>query len=75
VTDPRCHEEHCITCGDLGVEMRVAAAADARGVARCTDAGGAQSDVDVLLVDPVAPGERLLVHAGVAIARIEEADT
>jgi hydrogenase maturation factor len=53
--------------------MRVAAAADGAGLAPCDDADGARSEVDVLLVDPVVPGELLLVHAGVAIARIEEA--
>jgi hydrogenase maturation factor len=68
-----CGEEHCITCGDQGIEMRVAAAADDAGLAACQGADGARSEVDVLLVEPVVPGELLLVHAGVAIARIEEA--
>ena len=67
-----CGEEHCITCGDQGLEMRVTAAADGAGIAPCRDAGGARTDVDVLLVEPVVPGELLLVHAGVAIARVEE---
>jgi hydrogenase maturation factor len=65
-----CGEEHCITCGDQGIEMRVAAAPDAAGIASCRDAAGARSDVDVLLVEPVVPGELLLVHAGVAIGRV-----
>ena len=66
-----CGEDHCITCGDQGIEMRVAAA-DAGGIAPCHDADGGRGDVDVLLVEPVVPGELLLVHAGVAIARVEE---
>jgi hydrogenase maturation factor len=65
-----CGEEHCITCGDQGIEMRVAAAPDAVGIASCQDADGGRSDVDVLLVEPVVPGELLLVHAGVAIGRV-----
>jgi len=72
VSGARCGEEHCITCGDLAVEMRVAGAADAGGIACCVDAEGGRADVDVLLVDPVAVGERVLVHAGVAIARLAE---
>jgi hydrogenase maturation factor len=70
VTAPRCHEEHCITCGDEGIEMRVAQAADAHGIARCQAGDGAPAEVDVLLVEPVVPGDLLLVHAGVAIARV-----
>jgi hydrogenase maturation factor len=65
-----CGEEHCITCGDQGIEMRVAGAADAAGIVSCQDADGARTDVDVLLVEPVVPGELLLVHAGVAIGRV-----
>jgi hydrogenase maturation factor len=72
VSDPICHAEHCITCGDEGIAMRVAQAADARGIAPCRDEDGARADVDVLLVEPVAPGDLVLVHAGVAIARLGE---
>jgi hydrogenase maturation factor len=73
VSDPVCHAEHCITCSDEGIAMRVAQAADARGIASCRDEDGALADVDVLLVEPVAPGDVVLVHAGVAIARLEAA--
>jgi hydrogenase maturation factor len=75
VTAPRCQEEHCITCSDEGIEMRVAGAADTEGIAACRDAEGARADVDVLLVEPVRPGDLLLVHAGVAIGRLREATT
>ena len=64
-----CEDEHCITCGDVAVELRVVAVDEAAGLARCRDAEGAESDVETLLVAPVAPGERLLVHAGTALAR------
>ena len=48
--------------------MRVIASDDATAV--CRDADGASHDVAVELVDPVAPGDELLVHAGVAIRHL-----
>ena len=62
---------HCITCGDDGVEMRVVAVDDARGLALCEAAGGARESVEIALVDAVAPGDALLVHAGTALAKLE----
>ncbi len=59
----------CITCGDHAVELRVVSVDDARGLAVCADEAGASIEVDVLLVAPVGTGDRLLVHAGTAIAR------
>jgi hydrogenase maturation factor len=56
--------DHCITCSDEGVEMRVLAVDD-EGLARC-DGGEVVTD----LVGRVEPGDRVLVHAGVAIARV-----
>ena len=61
---------HCITCGDDGVEMRVVAVDDARGLALCEAAGGARESVEIALVDAVAPGDALLVHAGTALAKL-----
>jgi hydrogenase expression/formation protein HypC len=58
----------CITCGDVAVELRVVSVDEASGLAVCADESGASTEVDVLLVAPVAPGEQLLVHAGTAIA-------
>lgn len=60
---------HCVTCSDEAVPMRVVEVREADGTAVCRDGGGAESEVMVDLVAPVAPGERLLVHAGVALAR------
>ena len=57
--------DHCITCSDEGLEMRVLEARD-DGIALCD--GG---DVMTELVGPVRAGDRVLVHAGVAIARVE----
>ena len=63
-----CSEEHCITCGDEATPMRVVnAEPDAQ--ATCTDEAGASHRVAIDLVEPVMPGEELLVHAGVAIGR------
>jgi hydrogenase expression/formation protein HypC len=60
----------CLTCGDVAVPVTVleAGAPDAM----CEDEHGQQGLVGVELVAPVAPGERLLVHGGVAITRLEE---
>ena len=56
----------CITCGDVGIAMEVLAAHD--GTAVCLDQQGERHEVAVDLVEPVGPGDRVLVHAGVAIA-------
>jgi hydrogenase maturation factor len=58
----------CITCGDVAVEMDVIQTDAASSLALCRSAEGEQL-VDVELVGPVAVGERVLVHAGTAIAR------
>ena len=72
-----CGAEHCITCGDDGEPMTVVRVDADRGLALCSEDGGARSTVETALVDPVAPGDRVLVHAGTAIARLapEEAAT
>jgi hydrogenase expression/formation protein HypC len=70
---PRCHEEHCITCSDEGVPMRVLDVDPATGLATCVDSGGGRSEIDVALVEPVAAGTTVLAHAGVAIALVEAA--
>jgi hydrogenase expression/formation protein HypC len=61
---------HCITCGDLGVEMRVLRVDESRSLALCEDANGVRATVEIGLVD-ASPGAELLVHAGTAIARLE----
>lgn len=58
----------CITCSDEAIEMRVTAFDAASGLARCVDPEGNESAVDALLVDGIAEGTRLMVHAGTAIA-------
>jgi hydrogenase assembly chaperone HypC/HupF len=63
-----CDEHHCITCGDDGVPMQVVRVDEERMLALCEDDTGARSSVEIALVEPVAPGDTVLVHAGTAIA-------
>jgi hypothetical protein len=60
----------CITCGDQGIEMVVLTCDAASALARCRAGDGSLSEVDTGLVNPVAPGTRLMVHAGTAIAAL-----
>jgi bifunctional N-acetylglucosamine-1-phosphate-uridyltransferase/glucosamine-1-phosphate-acetyltransferase GlmU-like protein len=65
-----CGSQHCITCGDDGEPMTVVAFDPERGLALCAGESG-RSSVETALVEPVEVGDRLLVHAGTAIARLE----
>ena len=65
-----CGPDHCITCSDEGVEMRVVRLDAARGLALCERRDGARESVEVALVDTAAVGDTLLVHAGTALARV-----
>ena len=64
-----CEDGHCVTCADEGVPMRVLAP-PVDGLARCRDDAGAEVEVMTSLVEPLAAGEQVLVHAGVALARV-----
>ena len=59
---------HCITCSDDGVPMTVVRVDAERMLALCEDDDGRRSSVEIALVEPVTPGQLLLVHAGTAIA-------
>jgi hypothetical protein len=67
---PECAEEVCVTCSDEG-RMGEVVSPSAEGVAAVRTARGVESVVTAL-IDPVAAGELVLVHAGTAISRIEE---
>ena len=71
MTGPECSADHCITCSDEGVPMRVLRVDAARALALCAGADGARATVEIALVDGVAPGDELLVHAGTALARLD----
>ena len=58
----------CITCGDVGVEMQVVRVDG--NLAVCETPDGDVRTVEVALVDDVACGEKLLVHADVALVRL-----
>jgi hydrogenase maturation factor len=60
--------DHCITCGDVGVEMRVVRLDD--DLAVCEAADGDFRTVEVALVEGVSEGDTLLVHADVALVRL-----
>ena len=64
--DPR---RACITCADEGIAMRVVALGE-DGLGTCTGRDGAHEVVDLALVVPVAPGDEVLVHAGVALIQL-----
>jgi hydrogenase maturation factor len=68
MTGPSCEQQPgCITCGDEGIPMRVVSVSGEGAV--CVDESGSRREgVAVDLVGPVAPGDRVVVHAGVAIA-------
>ena len=75
--DPGCdHREGCITCGDEAIEMLVERVDAERGLALCREAGGKRkSSVETALVGSVGIDDRLLVHAGTAIARVGQGVT
>ena len=73
--DPRtahaCHPlSGCITCSDDALPMRIEAVREGGRLALCIDEGGARSEVMTDLVQPVAVGDRVLVHAGAALLRL-----
>ncbi len=66
------HHAGCITCGDEAVEMNVLRVDRDRGLALCRAGDDAPTSVEIALVEPVGDGDRLLVHAGTAIAHAAE---
>ncbi|HZO97934.1 MAG TPA: HypC/HybG/HupF family hydrogenase formation chaperone [Gaiellaceae bacterium] len=58
----------CVTCGDVAVAATVV---EVDGDSALVEAGGVRERVGVELVAPVAPGETLLCHAGIALQRLE----
>lgn len=61
-------EPGCITCGDVAVVLTVSTVDGPD--ATCHDAIGRAELVATELVGNVLPGDRVLVHAGVAIERV-----
>jgi hydrogenase maturation factor len=64
-------EGHCITCSDEALQVRVLNVDEENGLAQVT-LNGTEEEIDISLVESIAPGDILLVHGGVAIARVDE---
>lgn len=62
----------CITCSDEALPARVLNMDTETGLA-LVEVMGTTIEIDITLVEAVAPGDWLLVHGGVAIAHTEEA--
>jgi hydrogenase maturation factor len=58
----------CITCGDEALEAEVVRV-DEDGTALVA-VGGRTIEIDVSLIDELSRGDRVLIHGGVALARL-----
>ena len=61
----------CLTCSDEAQPARVLSVGEAVGLA-LVEVGGTITEIDVTLVETVAPGDWVLTHGGVALGRLEE---
>ena len=61
-------EPGCITCGDVALALTVVTVTGADATCRADD--GREEPVALELVGDVTAGDRLLVHAGVALERL-----
>jgi hypothetical protein len=59
----------CITCGDVALVLEVVSVNGADAVCRAADSGTEVVAVD--FVAPVVPGDRVLVHARVALEKLQ----
>jgi hypothetical protein len=66
-----CTDDVCITCSDEGRLGEVVRPPLVRGEAALVRAGLGTELVDVTLIDEVAVGDLLLVHAGFALTRVD----
>ena len=73
---PEGTETICVTCSDegrLGEVVTASGESEAPGMATVRTARGVENVVTTL-IDPVAAGELVLVHAGTAISKLDEED-
>lgn len=61
----------CITCSDEGRPLQVISV-DSDGITAHARGARGEETVDVSLVGTVAPGDKILVHAGLAITKVED---
>jgi hydrogenase maturation factor len=66
--EPECADDVCITCSDEGRVAEVRSIGQDGSVEVLVQ--GVTETIDASLIDPVAPGDLLLVHAGVALTAI-----
>jgi hydrogenase expression/formation protein HypC len=71
ISSDYCTLDHdgCIVCSDAGIPLRVVSIEG--DDALCEDTLGNTTEIAVELVKPVATGEILLTHGGVAISKVE----
>ncbi len=74
-TDPDCTDEVCVTCSDEGRPGEVVLAPETPYSPALVRTATGEEAVDVTLVGEVAPGDLVLVHAGSAIARVDEEES
>ena len=60
----------CVTCADEALPALVVAVDAATGLAQVVLLEET-TEVDISLVDALEPGDRVLVHGGVALARLD----
>jgi hydrogenase maturation factor len=66
-------EGHRRTCSDEALQVRVTHVDQENGLALVT-IDDSSEEIDITLVESVEPGDILLVHGGVAITRVNEAN-
>jgi len=71
MTTEDCHGDHCITCGDIAVEVTVLRLLP-DSLAVVDNGQGAEEEVSVALVSAEV-GDTILVHASEAIAVVQRA--
>ena len=71
--DPCGRPGNCITCSDEALSARVLSIDAATGLALVAIEDTTE-EIDISLVDEVSPGDTVLVHGGIAIANLEEAN-
>ena len=64
---------HCVTCSDEALPARVLRVDQETGLA-VVEVKDTEEEIDITLVESVVPGDMLLVHGGVAIGHLDEAN-
>ena len=60
---------HCITCSDEALPARIVQIYQEEETALVRLDNASEQEVDISLLDDVATGDRVLIHAGVAISQ------